>query len=146
VKFFFILSFLFATGNFFSQSYEADKIVGTWQTGTGRVHIKITKYSDKYGGKIVWMKVPNKPDGSPKLDEKNPDKSKNSNPVLGMNNLLGFKYAGNKLYEEGTIYDPNNGKTYKCTLTLQNDSTLVARGYVGIQMLGRSDTWKRVTQ
>jgi len=150
MKKFFILSlFLFPVFNLFSQTNttkEGDKILGIWKTGTGRAHIKITKYSDKYGGKITWMKIPNKPDGAPKLDDKNPDRSKNANPILGSNILLGFKYEGNKIYEGGTVYDPNNGKTYKCVITYQNDSTLNVRGYLGITLIGRTDTWKRVTQ
>jgi uncharacterized protein (DUF2147 family) len=130
-----------------ASSAEGDKILGVWLTGSGKAHIKITKYGEnKYGGKIVWLKEPNRADGSVKKDDKNPDKNKQSNTILGLNNLLGFTYAGDKSYEGGSIYDPENGKTYKCVMTLDDDNTLKVRGYVGIQMLGRTDTWKRVTE
>ncbi len=144
---FFLFSFF---TNVFSQSTastEGDKILGLWLTGTGKAHIKITKYGDnKYGGKIVWLKEPTKPDGTAKKDTKNPDKIKQANNVLGLNNLLGFTFAGSKSYEGGSIYDPENGKTYKCIMTLDDANTLKVRGYVGVQMFGRTDTWTRVTE
>src|SRR5688500_2595520 len=90
---------------------EADKILGVWLTGSGKGKIQITKYGDKYGGKLVWLKEPNDASGKPKVDEKNPDESKRKNPKLGLNNLLGFNYEGDGKYENGTIYDPENGKT-----------------------------------
>ncbi len=148
LTFIFIL-FSLITVNLFSQTStsEGDKILGTWLTGTGKAKIKITKYGDnKYGGKIVWLKDPNTADGKPKLDDKNPDKAKQSVPKLGLNNLLGFTYEGKKEYEGGSIYDPENGKTYKCVMTLTDDNNLKVRGYVGIQMLGRTDAWTRVTE
>lgn len=129
-----------------SNAQEGDKILGVWLTGSGKAHIRITKYGDKYGGQIVWLKEPKRADGSVKKDDKNPDKGKQSQTIIGLNNLLGFTYSGKKVYEGGTIYDPENGKTYKCVMTLKDDNTLDVRGYVGITMLGRTDTWKRVTE
>lgn len=123
---------------------EADKIVGTWQTGSGKGRIQITKYGDKFGGKLVWLREPLDENGNPKTDIKNPDPEKRKNLKLGLNNLLGFTYEGEGKYENGTIYDPENGKTYKCVMTLENETTLKVRGYVGITMIGRTDTWTRV--
>lgn len=130
-----------------AQSKSGESILGVWVTGTGKAHIKITKYGeDKFGGKIIWLREPNRADGSVKKDDKNPDKNKRSSTILGLNNLLGFTYSGNKEYEGGTIYDPENGKTYKCIITMEDENTIKVRGYIGIQMIGRTDTWKRVTE
>lgn len=149
MKFVFVFVF-FAVTSFsgISQvnSTEGDKILGVWLTGSGKAHIKITRYGDKYGGKIIWLKEPTREDGSAKKDDKNPDKNKKSNALLGLNNLLGFTFEGNGTYENGSIYDPENGKTYKCVITLDGTNILKVRGYVGIQMLGRTDTWARVTE
>jgi uncharacterized protein (DUF2147 family) len=144
------LSFLifaaFSCMNCFGQSptSEADKILGTWLTGEGKGKILITKYGEKYGGKIVWFREPNDENGNPKVDKRNPDESKRKNPTLGLSNLLGFTYEGKGKYENGTIYDPANGKTYSCVMTLENNDVLKVRGYVGITMIGRTDTWSRV--
>jgi uncharacterized protein (DUF2147 family) len=139
----FISFSLFALG-LNAQNQEADKILGIWQTGSGKGRIQITKYADKYGGKLVWLREPNDATGKPKLDDKNPDVNKRKNPKLGLNNLLGFTYEGDGKYENGTIYDPENGKTYKCVMTLENENTLKVRGYIGFTLIGRTDTWTRV--
>lgn len=124
---------------------EGDKVVGVWLTQSKKGHVQITRYGEnKYGGKIVWLRDPNDESGKPKLDKKNPDENKRKATILGLNNLLGFVYAGNKKYENGTIYDPENGKTYSCIMTLENDNTLKVRGYIGFSLIGRTETWTRV--
>jgi len=50
---------------------------------------------------------------------------------------------GDGEWSGGTIYDPNNGKTYSCKLKLTGPDTLKVRGYIGISLIGRSETWKR---
>ena len=48
-------------------------------------------------------------------------------------------------WEGGKILDPENGKIYRCRLTVRPDNKyLVVRGYVGISLLGRSQKWERV--
>ncbi|MBL7719194.1 MAG: DUF2147 domain-containing protein [Flavipsychrobacter sp.] len=120
-------------------SAQADPIERVWLNGakSGKVQIYKAK-NGKYYGKIVWLAEPNR-DGKPKLDINNPDKSKQSEPLMGMLILKGFKKDGDT-YEDGTIYDPKNGKTYSCKMTLKG-KTLEVRGYVGVSMLGRTDTW-----
>jgi uncharacterized protein (DUF2147 family) len=124
---------------------ESDKIVGVWEVGSGKARVKITKYGDKFGGKIVWLKEPTYPDGTKKVDKNNPDETKRTTPLLGYNNLLGFSYKGKSEYDGGTIYDPENGSVYNCNISLQDDNTIEVRGYIGVSLFGRTDTWKRVT-
>jgi uncharacterized protein (DUF2147 family) len=146
-----ILSFILSTSSFFAQTKttttDGDAILGLWITGSGKAKINITKYGEeKFGGKIIWLLNPNDASGKAKLDTKNPDKVKKANTIMGLNNLLGFTYSGKKTYEGGTIYDPENGKTYKCVMTLENDNILKVRGYIGITLIGRTDTWTRVKE
>jgi uncharacterized protein (DUF2147 family) len=123
-----------------------DDVVGVWKNGegTGIVQIYKTK-SGHYAGKIIWLKEPIDPDtGNPKLDKRNPDESKRSTPTLGLVNLKGFKYnAEDKVWENGTIYDPKNGQEYSCKISMENNSTINVRGYIGISLIGRTDTWTR---
>lgn len=128
-----------------SEVAESDKIVGVWEVGSGKARVKITKYGDKFGGKIVWLKEPTYPDGTKKVDKNNPDETKRTTPLLGYNNLLGFSYKGKSEYDGGTIYDPENGSVYNCNISLQDDNTIEVRGYIGVSLFGRTDTWKRVT-
>jgi uncharacterized protein (DUF2147 family) len=57
--------------------------------------------------------------------------------------LSGFKFAGDNLWEDGTIYDPENGKTYRCKITLESPNRLNVRGFVGISLFGRTTVWTR---
>ena len=64
--------------------------------------------------------------------------------LLGVTVLKGLEYAGDNEWEDGSIYSPDNGKTYSARATLTDENTLEARGYLGISLLGRSQTWQRV--
>jgi len=41
--------------------------------------------------------------------------------------------------------DPENGKDYKCRITIADDGTLKVRGYIGLPALGRTQTWHPVS-
>jgi uncharacterized protein (DUF2147 family) len=68
-------------------------------------------------------------------------------PVLGLTIIQGVKANAGEpgLWDGGEILDPNNGKTYKVRLKPVNGGkTLEVRGYIGMPMLGRTQTWQRV--
>jgi uncharacterized protein (DUF2147 family) len=44
----------------------------------------------------------------------------------------------------GTLYDPGTGNTYRCRANLQDEDTLLLRGYIGIPLIGRTTKWFRV--
>ncbi|MNR06667.1 hypothetical protein D3C85_1227480 [compost metagenome] len=88
------------------------------------------------------MKEPNL-NGKPKLDSKNPDENLKKRALLNLEILKDFDYDGSK-WTDGTIYDPKSGKTYSCNLSLKSTDVLNVRGYVGISLLGRSETFRRV--
>jgi len=65
-------------------------------------------------------------------------------PIVGMIILTGLQYDSNQ-WIGGKIMDPANGKTYNCTIRLASDGKeLYVRGYIGITLFGRSQTWNRV--
>ena len=113
-----------------------------WYNEEKTAKIQIYKATDgKFYGKIVWLKVP-EADGKPKVDKNNPDKNRKNDPVLGLLILKGFKKDGDKIYTDGTIYDPKNGKTYSCKITNKGES-LDVRGYVGFSFIGRTTVWTK---
>jgi uncharacterized protein (DUF2147 family) len=64
-------------------------------------------------------------------------------PVIGMTIITGMKKDGSE-YNGGHILDPNNGKVYKSKLTVvDGGKKLDVRGYIGVPMLGRTQTWLR---
>lgn len=121
-----------------------DAILGEWLVGSQKGKVEIYKKGEKYYGKIIWLKEPLQANGKPKVDANNPEPSKKSQPIMGLNMLSDFKYVGDNNWEDGTIYDPENGKEYSCNLTLKDKNTLDVRGYIGFSWIGRTDTWKRV--
>jgi uncharacterized protein (DUF2147 family) len=65
-------------------------------------------------------------------------------PIIGMTIAEGLTKNGDK-YDGGHILDPENGKIYKCKMTLNaSGDELEVRGYIGISLLGRSQIWKRI--
>jgi uncharacterized protein (DUF2147 family) len=122
---------------------KADDIIGIWLTnGDEPAKIQIYKYGDKFYGKIIWLKIPLL-NGTPKVDQNNPDKTKRTTPIIGLAMLSGFKFNGDDEWKGGLIYDPQNGKTYSCNISLKDKNTLKARGYIGISLLGRTEVWTR---
>jgi uncharacterized protein (DUF2147 family) len=138
-----VLMALILLSNSIKAQNKADDIVGIWLTsGNEPAKIQIYKSSDKFYGKIIWLKNPND-NGVPKTDKNNPDKIKKTNPIIGLALLSGFKFDGDDAWKGGVIYDPQNGKTYSCNISLKDKNTLKVRGYIGISLLGRTEVWAR---
>ena len=60
--------------------------------------------------------------------------------------LEGFEFQGDDEWEEGTIYDPNNGKTYSCIITMEDKETIEVRGFIGFSLIGRTVVWTRYNE
>ena len=134
---------------------DGDTILGLWATdpdgGGGQAHIGIYAVGDLYSGKIVWLEEPlytagdeDGEEGEPKVDKNNSDPALQSRPIMGLQLMKGFKFDGKGTWKKGTIYDPDNGKTYKCKVRIGDDGKLNVRGYIGVSMLGRTSLWTRV--
>lgn len=126
-----------------SFAQNKDAVLGKWLSASSEGQIEIYKRSDKYFGKLSWIKEPNDEKGKPKLDQKNPNASLRNKPLLGLEILKEFVFEGGK-WTDGTIYDPQTGKTYSCILSLKENGQLNIRGYIGISLIGRSESWRRV--
>lgn len=123
---------------------DADKCLGTWFTEDKGAKVELYKKGDKYYGKLVWLKEPNRANGKAKLDDKNPDEKLRSRPIWGLEFVWGFVFDGDDTWEDGNIYDPESGKTYSAEFTLEGNDVMKLRGYIGITLLGRTSTWTRV--
>ncbi len=134
-----------------AQTVKADDIVGVWLTQDKDSHVEIFKQGDQYFGKIIWLSEPiDSVTGKPKVDDKNPDAKLQSRPIMGLELLTNFKYfPDDQEWEDGHIYDPKKGATYKCYMEFPdpgNKNKLKIRGYIGFSLLGRTVYWYRVTQ
>ena len=127
----------------FSQDRDRERILGTWLTAGGESKVEIYRCdSATYCGKIIWLRDPLK-EGKPVTDDKNPEDSLKSRPVLGLQILRGFTYAGDRLWSGGKIYDPKSGNDYSAKITLVDEQNLDLRGYVVIPLFGRTEKWTR---
>ena len=124
-----------------SHADDMPNIDGTWLSGDGDGWIDVTVTPAGLSGVIEGSA--NADEGRPDTDEKNPDPALRNRPLIGLQLFQGFDYAGNGRWTGGTIYDPNSGKTYRCIVTYVDHNTLKVRGYIGVSLLGRTETWTR---
>jgi uncharacterized protein (DUF2147 family) len=127
--------------NFVSKAQDITK--GLWYNDAKTSKIQFYETNGKVFGKIVWLKEPNDAKGKAKTDNKNPKENLRNTPLLNFVFMKNFKKDGDKKWDDGTIYDPLNGKTYSCIMTQSSANTLDVRGYVGISLLGRTSKFTR---
>ena len=119
---------------FVSMAGYSQSIMGKWVTEAGDAQVEIYQQGDKVNGKIVWLQQ-----GPETKDKHNPDDKLKERKLMGVNILSGLLKSKDK-WEGGKIYNPKNGKTYKCTIWLEGNN-LKVRGYLGI--FYETQTWKR---
>lgn len=141
-------SFVLLLGFLFTSMTFAQSPVGTWKTisdKTGKESgiIEIWEKDGHLFGKI--NKVLTESDGGVNLRcDQCTGEHKNA-PIIGLTILKGLKKEDTNVWDSGQILDPDNGKYYKCKITLSKDNKeLEVRGYIGFSLLGRSQTWYRL--
>jgi uncharacterized protein (DUF2147 family) len=123
-----------------------DSLVGLWKsfddkTNKPRSLIRINVNNGEYTAVIEKGLLPT--DTGEAICDKCTDERKDQ-PIIGMTIVKGLKENGNK-YDGGYILDPENGKVYKCKMTLNEaGDEIEVRGFIGISLLGRSQMWTRV--
>ncbi|PRY12373.1 uncharacterized protein (DUF2147 family) [Pontibacter ummariensis] len=134
-----VVLMLFATGAW-AQNLSP---LGIWTNEEGKARFEIYKCGDKLCGKIVSLKEPLR-NGKPKMDDNNPDKKLRSRKLQGLEFMKGFAYEGANKWDNGTIYDPESGKTYSCYMKMVGKNKMEVKGYIGISLIGRAQNWTRV--
>ena len=114
---------------------NAQDATGTWLTASGETRVRIAPCGGNVCGTIVWTK-----DTGAK-DVNNPNAAQKSRNLVGVN-MISMKPAGDKKWS-GTLYNPQDGKTYSGTLT-QNDANSLSLSGCVAGIFCRSQTWTRV--
>jgi uncharacterized protein (DUF2147 family) len=117
---------------------------GLWLHANGRIQLEITPCGSLLCGKLVWFRWPNDAQGQPLVDLKNPDPALRTRPLLGLTVLTGLRPTGEDKWEDGKIYNPDDGNSYQALMSLQDDGTLRTRAYVVLPLLGKTQIWTRV--
>ena len=129
---------------FIFQLIFSQTILGKWktvddETGMENGIVEIYEKAGKVYGRIIEILEKEKKHFKCEMCE-GEDKNK---PVLGLVIIKGLKKKGD-FYEGGKVTDPKNGKSYHCKMTLEGKDKLIVRGYIGISLFGRSQTWFRI--
>jgi uncharacterized protein (DUF2147 family) len=135
-------------------SAQSSSVMGTWLTASGIAQVRIGPCPDPANGPICGLVVglinPKGPDGNAvaadmATDYRNADPALRTRKVIGMPLIWGFKKTADpNAFEDGHVYNGENGKTYNANISLQPDGKLRLRGYVGTPMLGETQLWTRV--
>jgi uncharacterized protein (DUF2147 family) len=129
---------------FIFQVSFSQTIFGKWktiddETGMEKGIVEIYEKAGKVYGRIIEILEKEKKHFKCEMCE-GEDKNK---PVLGLVIIKGLKKKGD-FYEGGKVIDPKNGKSYHCKMSLEGKDKLIVRGYIGISLFGRSQTWFRI--
>jgi len=119
---------------------------GSWKTidddtGKPRGLVEITESNGVYSGRLVKSFVD--AEGKSKVCDKCTD-ARRDQPIIGLTIITGVRKTGDNEWGGGEILDPENGKVYKTRMSLADDGNkLNVRGFIGISLLGRTQTWER---
>lgn len=138
----------------FPVAAQQPSVMGTWLTASKSAEVRLAPCPGASNGPVcgtvVKLNDPRDAAGKPiaaedVVDARNADPSLRTRKVLGMVLLYNFaRTTDSNAFEGGTIYNGENGKTYKANMSLQPDGTLKLRGYVGTPMFGETQVWTRI--
>ena len=119
---------------------DAGAAVGRWKTETRNAVVEIRRCGASICGSILTSDAlrtdPNRKDSN------NRDAALRNRPLRGLQILGGFRQDG-KGWSGGTIYNPEDGKTYGADITPTDANTLRLRGCV-FKPFCKTQTWTRV--
>ena len=117
---------------------------GLWLTENHRSVIELYKCG-KDGtilcGRIAWIIK----DGM-QFGTKNPKADMRGKPLCGMTLISGLKPTNPPVeWDDGVVYKADEGALYDADLDMLSANTIKVRGYMGLSLLGKSQTWERVS-
>ena len=135
------LALALAAGSAFAQATPA----GTWKTiddntGKQKGQVTIVDNGGVFTGRVTKILGPGDEN---KTCTKCTDDRKDQ-PIQGLTILKDLKANGTNNWDGGNILDPENGKVYSAKMSLDDTGNkLTVRGFIGISLIGRSQTWIR---
>lgn len=128
----------------FAADARADAL-GVWLTGTKKAQVKIYPCSgdrETLCGEIVWLQRPLGEDGKPKRDIHNEDEALRDRPLMGIQVVWDLAYQGDGEWDDGEIYNAEDGETYDAEMEEIDANTLEVSGCVWF--ICKTQTWERI--
>lgn len=125
-----------------ANAQEVYNPTGYWLTENERAVIYVKECDAGLCGSIHWII-----EGGMQFDKFNPDINRQKDPLCRRQIMSGFSQNAqnpNK-WGGGEIYKADEGDTYNANLTVLSEDKMKLRGYVGISLLGKTQTWTRVS-
>ncbi|MBD1367143.1 DUF2147 domain-containing protein [Mucilaginibacter sp. ZT4R22] len=147
LSFFSLLLFTVNSGEAPVAALAADEqICGKWQNQDKNLIVQVYKEDSEFRAKIVWF---NNGDGLKAMetstDKHNPNPALRSRKLLGMNVLEKLVYdPDSNSWEDGIIYDAQNGRHWNSSAYINKDGALKVKGYWHFKFIGKTMTFNRI--
>lgn len=115
---------------------------GLWLTEEGKAVVQVEKCDQGLCGSFYWLK-----DQTKIYDDENPDPALQRRALCGLKILYGFTQSTENpnLWEDGQVYKADDGDLYDGYIKVINNDEMYLRGFIGISLLGKSQTWVRAS-
>ena len=116
---------------------------GLWIDHTGRGAVEIAQCAEALCGRIVWLLEPNDKAGQPLRDTKNENRSRRAQTICGLQIIGNLRLQSDGSWDNGWIYDPEQGERFDVEVRLRGPDVLQVKGYKGLKFLSETYQWKR---
>ncbi len=111
-----------------SSAYAAPVPAGLWSTPKDKAQVRIAACGDSLCATLAGLKKPNDRDGRPKRDVRNPNLALRDRPVVGVSLVSDMRPDGDAW--SGTVYNPDDGRTYSGRIVVDGADRLQLQGCV----------------
>jgi uncharacterized protein (DUF2147 family) len=118
---------------------------GAWSID-GAAAVQIFDCSGLLCGRIIWLEKARDTAGRLARDDKNPDPIFRQRPLCGLTVIQGLEPAGLDHWNSGSLYNPEDGQTYRVSAELRSADVFVARIYLGVPLFAETKTLLRVSR
>jgi len=123
-------------------SANATDPTGTWVMNNGKVTVRLSRCAARLCARIVSLAEPLDKNGRRKVDRLNPNANLRKRPLIGLTLSSNLAPAGKDTWK-GSIYNPDDGRTYSASMNVTGTTMKVSGCVAGILCKTQSFRRKR---